>query len=83
VVDCAVDTADGWVIIDHKVLRGAEPPAQAALAFAGQLGAYAAVLEQATGKPVLARYIHLPLSGCVVGLEDGAPPAPPGAPSRS
>jgi len=69
VADCVVDAAEGWVIIDHKVLRGAEGPAEAAQVFAGQLGSYASVLEHATTRAVASRYIHLPLSGTVIRVD--------------
>jgi ATP-dependent exoDNAse (exonuclease V) beta subunit len=79
--DLLVRTGEGWVVIDHKVLRGLEPLdvekddegwssslREAAAAYGSQLAAYAAIIEQATDEPVIAEIVHLPLNGVAVAL---------------
>lgn len=79
--DLLVRTGEGWVVIDHKVLRGLEAPGgeahidvsstsfgEAAAAYGGQLAAYATIIEQATDESVIAEIVHLPLNGVAVAL---------------
>lgn len=79
--DLLLRTSDGWVVIDHKVLRGLEPLGadedagassrslrEGAAAYGGQLAAYAAAIEKATDKPVSATIVHLPLNGVAIAL---------------
>ena len=67
VADLVLETDSGLVLLDHKSFPGNREQATArAGAYAGQLSAYAAALEAATGKSVLAAYIHLPVSGLAV-----------------
>ncbi len=63
--DLALETEDGWVVIDHKSHQTAEKAAE----HTGQLQAYAGGISAATGKTVLGRWIHLPLAGAVVPVE--------------
>jgi ATP-dependent helicase/nuclease subunit A len=65
--DLVLEAGAGLVLIDHKSFPGTREQAVArAAAFGGQLAAYAAALEAATGKPVAGRFIHLPVSGLIV-----------------
>ena len=71
--DLVLEVAEGLVLVDHKLLLG--PPetlAEGAAGFAPQLAAYATALAAATGRPVLARFVHLPLHGVVLRFDDGA-----------
>ena len=63
--DLALETEDGWVVIDHK----SHPTAEYAAQHAGQLQAYADGIARATGKQVLSCWIHLPLFGVAVPVE--------------
>jgi len=68
--DLVIEHADGFAVIDHKSFPGsAEQAAQRALGFAGQLGAYAAAIAAATGRPVTGCFVHLPVVGAVVPVE--------------
>jgi hypothetical protein len=70
--DLLLDTPAGWVLVDHKTFPGRVDEALTrAAGYAGQLAAYAAAVEAATGRPVAARYVHLPVLGLVVPV-DGA-----------
>jgi superfamily I DNA/RNA helicase len=65
--DLVLETAAGFVIIDHKSFPGSQVQAVTrAGEHAGQLTAYAAAVSAATGKPVVAMYIHLPVGGNVI-----------------
>ncbi len=65
--DLVLSTPDGLVVIDHKTFPGRLQDAQTrALGHAGQLAAYATACTQATGQPVLERWIHLPVLGQAV-----------------
>jgi hypothetical protein len=65
--DLALETAAGWVIIDHKSFPGsAEQAITRAQTHAPQLAAYAAAIRAATKKPILGCWIHLPVTGLVV-----------------
>lgn len=65
--DLVVELDNGFAIYDHKTFPGGEDlwPEEMA-AYAPQLASYAAVLTKATGKPVLRRAVHLPISGAVL-----------------
>lgn len=68
--DLALETAGGWVVIDHKSFPGSAADAiERARSHAPQLAAYSAAIAGATGKPVLGRWIHLPVTGLVVEVE--------------
>ncbi len=65
--DLVLETVEGLVIIDHKCLGGTLTEALAAAAsYGAQLAAYVDVLERATGREVLGRWVHLPLQGVCV-----------------
>lgn len=69
-IDLLLETADGLVVIDHKSFPGDRDQAlERARSHAGQLGAYADAVARASGRPVVARFIHLPVSGWVVPVE--------------
>jgi len=67
--DLVLETRDGLVLIDHKCLGGTLAEALAAAAsYGAQLAAYAEVLERATGRAVLGRWLHMPLQGMCVEI---------------
>ena len=69
--DLVLETPDGYVVIDHKSFPGGHDAAlEKAAGFAGQLGAYASALSAATGKSVTGIYVHLPLVGVIVSLDE-------------
>lgn len=75
-IDLALETARGWVVVDHKSFRGGRPewPAKA-LEYTGQLDSYRAALE-ATGHPVIATCIHFAVGGGLVEVHTAIPKCP-------
>ena len=66
VSDLVLETDDGFVVIDHKSFPGSREQAiETASGFAGQINAYADAIAAATGRPVLARFIHMPVMGLI------------------
>lgn len=66
--DLVLEGKEGVVIVDHKSFPGSlEQAVERAAGYAGQLGAYAGVIEAGGGAKCLATYIHLPLVGVAVG----------------
>ncbi|MDQ3265271.1 MAG: UvrD-helicase domain-containing protein [Myxococcota bacterium] len=69
-VDLALELEEGWVVVDHKTFPGSRAGVRRrAEAYAGQLGLYAWAISRASGKPVLATYLHLPVSGWVMEVK--------------
>jgi len=67
--DLVIETDRGAILFDHKTFPGSRDQAlDRAASYAGQLGAYAAALG-ASGTPVLAAYVHLPISGLLCKTE--------------
>jgi ATP-dependent exoDNAse (exonuclease V) beta subunit len=63
-VDLFLELPDGFVLVDHKSFPGDETERDKRLVeWASQLGWYAQVLAKATGKPLRAAFIHLPIRG--------------------
>jgi hypothetical protein len=70
IADLVLEVEGGLVLVDHKSYPGGEAQARDhAEGHAGQLAAYAGALEAATGRQVLACYIHLPVGGFMVPVE--------------
>lgn len=65
-IDLLLDTADGWVVVDHKSYPGTDCEAKAQ-SFAPQIEAYVQVLQR-TSRPTTARLVHFPASGHLVEL---------------
>jgi ATP-dependent helicase/nuclease subunit A len=63
--DLVLETADGFVLVDHKSFPGsaAERDRRLVEEYAPQLAWYARVLEAALKKPLLGAFIHFPLRG--------------------
>ena len=67
--DLVLETPDGLVLLDHKCHGGSlEHVLVVARVHGAQLDAYRTVLTTATGRPVLARWIHLPFQGVCVEM---------------
>src|SRR6185369_6924741 len=65
--DLVIEHAGGFAVVDHKSFPGgAEQAVVRARGFTGQLGAYAAAVAAATGRPVTECWVHLPVLGAVV-----------------
>jgi hypothetical protein len=72
-VDLLVDTGTHWVLIDHKSNPGARSSwPELANTYGGQLLAYQAALEMATGKPVKEIWLVLPVAGGAIRIEKAA-----------
>jgi ATP-dependent exoDNAse (exonuclease V) beta subunit len=72
-VDLLVDTGSHWVLIDHKSNPGARSSwPELANTYGGQLLAYQAALELATGKPVKEIWLVLPVAGGAIRIEKAA-----------
>ncbi len=68
-IDLLVDTPQGYVIVDHKSFLGDKPQRKKkAVEYQPQLALYAEAVGKASGRPVLATWIHLPLSGRVMRI---------------
>jgi ATP-dependent exoDNAse (exonuclease V) beta subunit len=68
-IDLLIETADGFVLIDHKASpRARSDWEEIALSYSGQLQAYADGIVRATGRPVLSRWIYFGVTG---GLVEG------------
>jgi ATP-dependent helicase/nuclease subunit A len=66
-MDVLLDTADGFVVVDHKVMLGEVARVRRdAPAYAGQLQAYADAVALISGRPVLSTWLHLPLQGLLL-----------------
>lgn len=68
-IDVLLETKDGWIIIDHKSSpRPRKDWKDEALKYSGQLKAYKDGVETATGKDVLATWIHLSVAGGMINV---------------
>lgn len=67
-MDLLLETADGWVVIDHKSFPGRRADwSVKALTYSGQLAAYAPALA-ATGRRCAGTWIHFAVGGGLVRL---------------
>jgi ATP-dependent exoDNAse (exonuclease V) beta subunit len=67
-IDMLVETKDGYVIIDHKMVRSFEEE-KLKVAYGAQLQCYRNAVEKATGKNVLQTFLHLPNQGICMELK--------------
>ena len=75
-VDLLLETAEGFVIIDHKTFPGAPDTwGEKASEHAPQLALYSHMIAQATGRPVLQSFIHMPIVGVLIDIGLKAPSA--------
>ncbi len=69
-IDVLIETAAAFHIIDHKTFPGpTDKWIPKALSFSAQLQAYRFAIEQATLRPVLRLFIHMPIIGKVLELQ--------------
>jgi ATP-dependent exoDNAse (exonuclease V) beta subunit len=69
-IDLLLDAGDHWVLIDHKSNPGASSTwPELANVYGGQLLAYQAAIEAATGKPVKESWLVLPVSAGAIRIE--------------
>ncbi len=74
-VDLLLETAQGFVIIDHKTFPGAPDTwVEKANEYAPQLALYSQMIAQATGRPVLQRFIHMPIVGALISVRAALSP---------
>jgi len=79
-IDLLVETAEGFHIVDHKLLTGAEKePAPPVSAYASQLSLYSRAITTKGNKPVLGLWLHFPQRGELVEFTPALPDclAPP------
>ena len=67
-IDMLLETKDGYVIIDHKMVRALEEE-KLRVAYGVQLQCYRMAVEKATGKKVLQTFLHLPNQGICLELK--------------
>jgi ATP-dependent exoDNAse (exonuclease V) beta subunit len=69
-IDLLLKTGPGWILFDHKSgSKDSTQQAQLAADHGGQLAAYRAALEQATGTPVLQTWLLMPVAGAALQVE--------------
>lgn len=79
VSDLVLEDVAGLFVVDHKSFTHARDEAIArALECFGQVRRYARALIRATSKPVLGKFIHLPVAGLVVELDASPSEVPTG-----
>ncbi len=67
--DLVLETADGWVVVDHKSFKGRRDQWTAKAAeYTGQLAAYAEAMRLASGRPVVGLWVHFVVGGGLVRL---------------
>ncbi len=69
-IDLLLETGNGWVVIDHKIMTLAPQEQKAkAIEYSGQLLAYKKALEEVTRKPVESCWIHFFAAGIMVCID--------------
>ncbi|MBX9671356.1 MAG: UvrD-helicase domain-containing protein [Candidatus Obscuribacterales bacterium] len=69
-IDLLAETDKGLIIVDHKTFPGRfEEWVSRAVSYAPQLALYRHVVEQATAKPVIAQFVHMPVVGAMIELD--------------
>jgi len=70
-IDLLLETAEGWVIFDHKTFPGRSETAwrTKVVEFLPQFAAYAESLRRTQGKRVLGCWVHLPVGGGMVEVK--------------
>ena len=69
-IDVLVETADGWVVIDHKSSpRPKSEWATEAVAHSGQIACYRAMIEATGARVAPSAWIHFPISGGMIRLD--------------
>jgi len=69
-IDLAIETKDGWIIIDHKSSPKARSEwEKTAISYSGQLNLYENALE-ATGNSVSSKWIHFAITGGLLEVKN-------------
>jgi ATP-dependent exoDNAse (exonuclease V) beta subunit len=69
-IDLLLKLPEGWILIDHKSSQlSLEKWPDLAMQYSGQLSAYTEAVERVTGKPVLEKWLYLPVAGGAVCFE--------------
>jgi len=72
-IDLLIELGDGWVLVDHKAdPRSAADGDRLAEAHGAQLDAYAEAVLEGTGRPVMERWLFLPVAGQAVRVGEAA-----------
>lgn len=70
-IDLLLDTPEGFILFDHKAdPRGVGELDRLAKAHGGQLAEYAQAVQTTSGRPVLERWLFLPVSAMAVQIVD-------------
>ncbi len=68
-IDLLLKLPEGWVLIDHKSSQlAADKWPDLAMQYSGQLTAYADAITQASQRPVLEKWLYLPVAGGAVSV---------------
>lgn len=71
-MDLLINTAESWVLVDHKSAAGIREYSEAKLVeYVGQLSTYRGALLGAKGKDVEASWIAMPIAGKAIRIDSG------------
>lgn len=69
IIDLALETEEGWILIDHKTYDGSDFEKKITdEGYLSQLAYYQLALEELSKKPVLKTFLHFPMTGNVVEI---------------
>lgn len=69
-IDLLLELPEGWVLIDHKSSQlSSDKWEDLAKQYSGQLAAYSKAVERVTGKPVLEKWLYLPVAGGAIQVQ--------------
>ena len=69
IIDLALETAEGWILIDHKTYDGSDFEKKITdEGYLSQLAYYQLALTELSDKPVLKTFLHFPMTGNVVEI---------------
>lgn len=72
-VDLLLELSEGYVVIDHKTFPGKRDMwTEMAARYFPQIEAYSTIVQGASGKRVIAAYIHMPVVGILLELDLGS-----------
>jgi len=69
IIDLALETEEGWILIDHKTYDGLDFEKKIKdEGYLSQLAYYQLALEKLSNKPVIKTFLHFPMTGNVVEI---------------
>jgi ATP-dependent exoDNAse (exonuclease V) beta subunit len=69
IIDLALETEEGWILIDHKTYDGSDFGKKIMdEGYLSQLAYYQLALTELSNKPVLKTFLHFPMTGNVVEI---------------